>query len=87
MKMFLTRLGFHSKAVVTGDLTQTDLPSGQKSGLAMAVKIIAGIDDIVIHQFSDRDVVRHKLVQKIILAYERFEREQQRQKKGERTSK
>ena len=85
MKMFLTRLGFHSKAVVTGDLTQTDLPSGQKSGLAMAVKIIAGIDDIVIHQFSDRDVVRHKLVQKIILAYERFEREQQQKnhvKKG-----
>ncbi len=77
MKMFLTRLGFHSKAVVTGDLTQTDLPSGQKSGLAMAVKIIAGIDDIVIHHFSDRDVVRHKLVQKIILAYDRFEREQQ----------
>ena len=87
MKMFLTRLGFHSQAAVTGDLTQTDLPSGQKSGLAMAVKIIAGIDDIVIHHFSDRDVVRHKLVQKIILAYERFEREQQRQKKGERTSK
>ena len=87
MKMFLTRLGFHSKVVVTGDLTQTDLPSGQKSGLAMAVKIIAGIDDVVIHHFSDRDVVRHKLVQKIILAYERFEREQQRQKKGERTSK
>ena len=77
MKMFLTRLGFHSKAVVTGDLTQTDLPHGQKSGLSMAVKIIAGIDDIVIHQFSDRDVVRHKLVQKIILAYEKFEREQQ----------
>ena len=77
MKMFLTRLGFHSKVVVTGDLTQTDLPHGQKSGLAMAVKIIAGIPDIVIHQFSDRDVVRHKLVQKIILAYERFEREQQ----------
>ena len=88
MKMFLTRLGFHSKAVVTGDLTQTDLPSGQKSGLAMAVKIIAGIPDIVIHHFSDRDVVRHKLVQTIILAYERFEREQmQRSKKGERSSK
>ncbi|MBQ8357934.1 MAG: PhoH family protein [Clostridia bacterium] len=87
MKMFLTRLGFRSKAVVTGDLTQTDLPSGQKSGLAMAVKIIGGIPDIVIHHFTDRDVVRHKLVQKIIQAYERFEREQQqRPKKGERTS-
>jgi len=77
MKMFLTRLGFNSKAVVTGDLTQTDLPSGQKSGLAMAVKILADIDDIAIHNFSERDVVRHKLVQKIILAYEKFEREQQ----------
>ena len=80
MKMFLTRLGFRSKAVVTGDLTQTDLPSGQKSGLAMAVNILKGIPDIVIHHFTDRDVVRHKLVQKIILAYERFEREQQQKK-------
>ncbi len=92
MKMFLTRLGFRSKAVVTGDLTQTDLPSGQKSGLAMAVRILKGIPDIVIHQFSDRDVVRHKLVQKIILAYERFEREQQKSprhsgSKAERTGK
>lgn len=87
MKMFLTRLGFRSKAVVTGDLTQTDLPSGQKSGLAMAVRIIAGIDDIVIHHFSDRDVVRHKLVQKIILAYERFEREQQQKAQSARVAK
>ena len=92
MKMFLTRLGFRSKAVVTGDLTQTDLPSGQKSGLAMAVRIIAGIPDIVIHHFSDKDVVRHKLVQKIILAYEKFEREQQQkprhvQGKSERSGK
>ena len=76
MKMFLTRLGFNSKAVVTGDLTQTDLPSGAKSGLAAAVKILAGIPDIKIHYFTDRDVVRHKLVQQIILAYERYEREQ-----------
>ena len=75
MKMFLTRLGFRSKAVVTGDLTQTDLPTGQKSGLAMAVKILDGINDIYIHQFTDKDVVRHRLVQEIILAYERFERE------------
>ena len=75
MKMFLTRLGFNSKAVVTGDLTQTDLPSGQKSGLAEAVKILDGIDDIEIHAFTERDVVRHKLVQKIILAYEKFDRE------------
>ena len=76
MKMFLTRLGFNSKAVVTGDLTQTDLPTGAKSGLAAAVKILSGIPDIKIHYFTDRDVVRHKLVQQIILAYERYEREQ-----------
>jgi phosphate starvation-inducible PhoH-like protein len=75
MKMFLTRLGYNSKAVVTGDLTQTDLPSGQKSGLSEAVKILEGIDDIEIHAFTERDVVRHKLVQKIILAYEKFDRE------------
>ena len=75
MKMFLTRLGFSSKAVVTGDLTQTDLPSGQKSGLAEAVKVLAGIEDIEIHSFTERDVVRHKLVQKIILAYEKYDRE------------
>ena len=75
MKMFLTRLGFNSKAVVTGDLTQTDLPSGQKSGLAEAVKILSDIEDIEIHTFTERDVVRHKLVQKIILAYEKFDRE------------
>ena len=90
MKMFLTRLGFNSKAVVTGDLTQTDLPSGQKSGLAAAVKILSGISDIKIHYFTDKDVVRHKLVQKIILAYEKYEREQQRPKtpkKTERTNK
>lgn len=74
MKMFLTRLGFNSKAVITGDLTQTDLPYGQKSGLASAVHILEGIDDIVIHSFTEKDVVRHRLVQKIILAYEKFEK-------------
>ena len=74
MKMFLTRLGFNSKAVVTGDLTQTDLPYGQKSGLAAAVKILSDIDDIAIHSFTERDVVRHKLVQQIILAYEKYEK-------------
>lgn len=74
MKMFLTRLGFGSKAVVTGDITQTDLPRGQKSGLRQAVGILEGIEDIAIHQFTDKDVVRHRLVQKIILAYEKFEK-------------
>ena len=75
MKMFLTRLGNGSKAVVTGDLTQTDLPSGQHSGLAEATRVLRGIDDIVIHEFSEKDVVRHRLVQQIILAYEKYGRE------------
>ena len=75
MKMFLTRLGFNSKAVITGDLTQTDLPSGQRSGLAIASRVLSGIEDIAIHEFTDRDVVRHPLVRRIIGAYEKFERE------------
>lgn len=80
MKMFLTRLGFNSKAVVTGDLTQTDLPFGKKSGLAEAVKILEGIDDIAVHRFSEHDVVRHRLVQKIILAYENYDKSKQKYK-------
>ena len=80
MKMFLTRLGFNSKAVVTGDLTQTDLPSGQKSGLATAVKILGGVDDIAVHTFTDLDVVRHKLVQRIIRAYEKYENTERERK-------
>ncbi|MBQ9428199.1 MAG: PhoH family protein [Clostridia bacterium] len=88
MKMFLTRLGFNSKAVVTGDLTQTDLPFGKKSGLAAAVKILGGIKGIAIHHFTEKDVVRHRLVQEIILAYEKYEKENKngqtfKQKKGE----
>ena len=75
MKMFLTRLGFNSKAVITGDLTQTDLPHGTKSGLSLAVRILDDIDDIAIHHFTERDVVRHHLVQKIIQAYDKFESE------------
>ena len=75
MKMFLTRLGYNSRAVVTGDLSQTDLPRGQRSGLAIASRVLAGIEDIAIHEFTDRDVVRHPLVRRIIGAYEKFERE------------
>ena len=75
MKMFLTRIGFNSKVVVTGDLSQTDLPDGKKSGLAQAVKILKNIDDIAIHAFTEKDVVRHKLVQKIIVAYEEYEKQ------------
>ena len=75
IKMFLTRMGFGSKVVVTGDLTQTDLPFGQRSGLATAIKILDGIEDISIHYLTEKDVVRHHLVQKIILAYDAYDRE------------
>lgn len=71
MKMFLTRLGFNSKVVVTGDITQIDLPGGKKSGLRDAVEILKGIEDIEIVKLTARDVVRHRLVQEIIKAYER----------------
>lgn len=71
MKMFLTRLGFNSKAVVTGDITQIDLPGDKRSGLKQAIKILKGINDIDITYLTEKDVVRHKLVQEIIKAYER----------------
>ena len=71
MKMFLTRLGFNSRAVITGDLTQSDLPAPHKSGLLHAAKILKNIEGIAINTFDDRDVVRHPLVRKIILAYEK----------------
>lgn len=73
MKMFLTRLGFGSKIVVTGDITQIDLPGNTKSGLELASKIIEGIPGICVFRLSDKDIVRHSLVQKIINAYEKFE--------------
>lgn len=75
VKMFLTRMGFGSKVVVTGDLTQTDLPNGQRSGLAEAVRVLNGIDGIAIQYLSEKDVVRHHLVQQIILAYDRYEKD------------
>ncbi len=71
MKMFLTRLGFNSKMVITGDVTQIDLPDSKRSGLVEAVKILKNIDDIAVIRFSEKDVVRHKLVQDIVRAYER----------------
>ena len=77
MKMFLTRLGFGSRAVITGDVTQVDLPRGQQSGLAHALRVLDGIDDIHITRFHSRDVVRHQLVQKIVEAYEAFDDQQQ----------
>jgi phosphate starvation-inducible PhoH-like protein len=71
MKMFLTRLGYGSKAVVTGDITQIDLPSGKTSGLIDALEVVGGIEGIATVYFDDKDVVRHGLVQQIVRAYER----------------
>lgn len=85
MKMFLTRLGFGSKIVVTGDVTQIDLPDGHRSGLVEAAKIIKDVEGVSVHRLSDKDIVRHALVQKIILAYDRYE--QQRKEKYNRNEK
>lgn len=76
MKMFLTRLGFGSRAVITGDITQVDLPRGHKSGLAQAMDILSGIEEIHITKFDSKDVVRHQLVQQIVEAYDVFDEEQ-----------
>jgi phosphate starvation-inducible PhoH-like protein len=76
MKMFLTRLGFYSKAVITGDITQIDLPDGKTSGLVHIQRILQGINGIAFVYFSERDVVRHPLVQEIIKAYDRYEQSQ-----------
>ena len=72
MKMFLTRLGFNSKMVITGDVTQIDLPDSKRSGLVEATKILKNIDDIAITRFSEKDVVRHRIVQDIVRAYEKY---------------
>jgi phosphate starvation-inducible PhoH-like protein len=84
MKMFLTRIGFGSKAVITGDKTQKDLPSGVKSGLDDAMTILKNIDDIKICNLDSKDVVRHPLVQKIVNAYEVYDKKHDKTK---RTSK
>ncbi len=76
MKMFLTRLGFGSRAVITGDITQVDLPRGHKSGLAQAMEILKDIEEIHITKFDSKDVVRHQLVQQIVEAYDIFDSEQ-----------
>ena len=70
MKMFLTRIGFHSKVIVTGDITQTDLPAGKQSGLAEAIQLLQGIPGIGIAELTGKDIVRHELVQKIVEAYD-----------------
>ncbi len=81
MKMFLTRIGFGSKVVITGDATQKDLPAGAKSGLDIALKVLAKVEDIGMCELTSSDVVRHPLVQKIVKAYEDYESRQERQKK------
>ncbi|MGI5918990.1 MAG: PhoH family protein [Christensenellales bacterium] len=78
MKMFLTRFGENSRVVITGDITQIDLPKEKKSGLKQCLSILEGIDDISIQYLTHRDVVRHELVQKIIQAYERYEKSTRR---------
>jgi phosphate starvation-inducible PhoH-like protein len=78
MKMFLTRIGFGSKAVINGDVTQVDLPQGRRSGLREAETVLAAIDGIRFFRFDERDVVRHNLVQQVISAYDRYEREKER---------
>ena len=76
LEMFLTRIGFGSKVIVTGDLSQKDLPTGQQSGLDVALKVLGGINDIGICMLSSQDVVRHPLVQKIVKAYDDYEAKQ-----------
>ncbi|MBQ8568928.1 MAG: PhoH family protein, partial [Oscillospiraceae bacterium] len=78
IKMFLTRLGFNSKMVITGDITQIDLPDSHKSGLVDAMRILKNVDDIAITKFTEKDVVRHKLVQDIIKAYEKAYEDRER---------
>jgi len=80
MKMFLTRLGFNSKMVITGDITQIDLPDKKRSGLVEAIAVLDGIADTAMCKFSHRDVVRHKLVQEIVKAYERHSKPQKVEK-------
>ena len=73
MKMFLTRMGFGSKMVITGDITQIDLPEGKMSGLIHVQEVLKGVEGIAFVRLSDRDVIRHELVQRIIQAYEQYE--------------
>ena len=87
MKMFLTRIGFGSKVVVTGDLSQKDLPAGTVSGLEVATKVLGKIEDIAISKLTNVDVVRHPLVQKIVKAYEEFEEKQNKKQAAKQNTK
>lgn len=87
MKMFLTRIGFGAKVVITGDSTQKDLPAGQTSGLDVAVSVVKNLEDISICRLTSRDVVRHPLVQRIVKAYEEYEQKQEQKKSHTRDRK
>jgi phosphate starvation-inducible PhoH-like protein len=87
MKMFLTRIGFGSKVVITGDSTQKDLPAGQTSGLDVAVSVVKNLEDISICRLTSRDVVRHPMVQRIVKAYEEYEQKQEQKKSHTRDRK
>ena len=87
MKMFLTRIGFGSKVVITGDSTQKDLPAGQTSGLDVAVSVVKNLEDISICRLTSRDVVRHPLVQRLVKAYEEYEQKQEQKKSHTRDRK
>ena len=84
MKMFLTRMGMNSHMVITGDVTQIDLPAGKKSGLVEAVEVLRDVKDIAIVHLSHRDVVRHELVQAIVQAYEKHAARPEAQRRTER---
>ena len=84
MKMFLTRIGFGSKVIVTGDLSQKDLPSGARSGLDVALQVLKKVEGISFSQLTSKDVVRHPLVQKIVQAYDTYEKRQKPQKNTRR---
>jgi len=84
MKMFLTRIGFGSKAVITGDITQIDLPKVSNSGLVQALEVLQDVKGIGICRFSEKDVVRHPVVQRIITAYDRFERNRENEQNSDK---
>ena len=82
MKMFLTRMGMGSKMIITGDVTQIDLPAGRKSGLVEALEVLKGVEDIGMVRLSHRDVVRHELVQAIVKAYEKHDKQSEYRREG-----
>ena len=86
MKMFLTRIGFNSKVIVTGDITQIDLPDGKRSGLKDVERVLKDVDDISFCYLTERDVVRHQLVQKIIKAYDKYEQRKMAKNQKEKKS-